>query len=108
MHRHVQPAALGQHVAEDEVLERLVFGGARHAALPVTRVDRLDAVARRIVEYERAEIGDLELHGDRAAAPVILEHAGDERQVPGQIRGGGDVESRLLTESLHAASSDSA
>ena len=79
---HVQPAALGGDVAEQEVLQDLVVAEIGVRAVVPGGVDARGGLAGRIREVEAAQVGDLELLGDRALALVALE---DRRDDLGQV-----------------------
>jgi hypothetical protein len=73
VHRHAEAARLARDVAEEEILERFVFGTRRLTAGDVSRVHAARGLGGRIVEVERTEIGRLELHRHAAALPLTLE-----------------------------------
>ncbi len=87
MHGHAQPPAFGGDVAEQKILEWLVFGFGRRALRPEPRVDGFGRAAVDLVELERSQIRRLELFRHRAARALTLQrrrhHA---RQVFAQCR----------------------
>src|SRR5277367_4707265 len=81
LHGKMQASGFADQVAEEVILEVRIFSLGGYPAMLIFRIDGFRDLLWRIVEMERAEVGDFELDSNAAPLFIVFNKACDEFQI---------------------------